>query len=275
MSTKIPWNEIHCYLPQFLEEKGLMVASGVIKEIERNSFEGPLLPVCASMGEIFSERLSARGAAWTWGNRSSIHLEYRSEHLSRLRELWEQLHWATDARLNSNFFSVIDPRLAAYWSMPYVDLERWIDFSSKQKSAIDEESAAVAGELMLNFSSKNFIREAGAFVATILRSVGDVRCRVTNEKSVCDVALLSCNDERAVGEIVVRKGRGKFYVDAAISLYSSDSTLLIKVPLELLLVPYGDFYLSQRKDWVELFLNLKFISGVFEFISNKISGEYS
>ena len=80
-------------------------------------------------------------------------------------------------------------------------------------------------------------------------------------------------DLTAAGSPVTVRGRsglssGKIYFDSTISLLESESSkLLLRLPLDMVVSPYGEYYLAQRHQLSDVGVNVAFAWAVFRGIS--------
>ena len=107
-----------------LVEGGFTLPRFIFDCIEEFRFEGRLPPLADVLDEVLAERLSARGFAWTWEARERDGLLYRSELLDSLRARWLTGEFSGDPRFVARSSMFLDPRLAAFFAMPYVNLQR-------------------------------------------------------------------------------------------------------------------------------------------------------
>lgn len=260
----------------FVYSCNLAVVKVVVDVINEFDFRVDLPPFLKVMDEIGLECLSIRGKAWTAENRRFINCEYRSPLLDGLQDMWEQKIFDGDPRIAERSKIYIDPRLAAFYSMMYVDLSRWQGLVRCVNEMATEESVSFWERMGYGYPIENeFSKKELTDIAINKLSEIGFFCEKKKNGEITDVNFrVSSGGMGSVlsGFFGIGSSKGRAIFDTGMKLERKvDGRVYVSaLPLRQLLMPYAGFYLNEFNDSRRLLFGIDLATRLFDAIRAEI-----
>lgn len=254
---------------------GMLVPECIIRYLNTLPVAAALdLPsVLTVLDEVLLERLSIQGKAWIWSRRDQTPRSYRSSLLDDSAATFERLRTAIDPLVSDSLAGYVDPRIAAYYSLPIKASLEW----GRLYQVLKEQLTAEMQELILAFEgAADHVSDLSAadvrrFVVERCAAAGSsLEYSKAGSQNVFKVHLGEVLDLSLVGQIDIAPAGKKPYVDMSILSYDKQGALRARLGMDLVVSPYGNLYLAQRERRRDTLINLHFGLAIFFGVSDAL-----
>jgi hypothetical protein len=256
---------------------GFSIPMQVIKRISAMPVADTLqwAPISRVLSEVLLERLSIQGEAWTWINRTSIPKDYESDLLNQTVALFVDGAAELDSHVASSFAGYIDPRLAAYLSLPHLAPVQWRRDYVQMKKQVAQEAASLVQTFapMCNASEDVKAVDVRRVVNQMCLEKGLPLEYVQHKgRDVFEFPLGSVLDLQITGRLEISVRGRRPYVDFSLASFGKTDGLRARIGMEMIVSPYGNIYVAQRETRRETFINICFGLVVFSSAAKYLRG---